>query len=135
MTVTIETIRDAAKLLEGEVNRTPAMRVRRLSQMTGAEVYLKLENLQVTGSFKVRGAGVKLASLTDDEKAKGVVAASAGNHAQGVAFHAGRHGLDATIYMPEGTPLANLWLTQAKMMGVEKERFADSTGEIGAMKV
>ena len=70
MTVTIETIRDAAKLLEGEVNRTPAMRVRRLSQMTGAEVYLKLENLQVTGSFKVRGAGVKLASLTDDEKAK-----------------------------------------------------------------
>ena len=112
MTVTIETIRDAAKLLEGEVNRTPAMRVRRLSQMTGAEVYLKLENLQVTGSFKVRGAGVKLASLTDDEKAKGVVAASAGNHAQGVAFHAGRHGLDATIYMPEGTPFTKVGRTE-----------------------
>lgn len=112
MTVTIETIRDAARLLEGEIIRTPALPVRRLSRASGADVYLKLENLQVTGSFKVRGAGVKLHSLTEDERARGVVAASAGNHAQGVAYHAGRHNIAATIYMPEGTPFTKVGRTE-----------------------
>ncbi|MAN79128.1 MAG: threonine ammonia-lyase, partial [Magnetovibrio sp.] len=112
MTVTIETIRDAARLLEGEVIRTPALPVRRLSRASGADVFLKLENLQVTGSFKVRGAGVKLHSLTEDERARGVVAASAGNHAQGVAYHAGRHNIAATIYMPEGTPFTKVGRTE-----------------------
>jgi threonine dehydratase len=110
--VTLDTIRDAARLLEGEIIRTPALPVRRLSRATGAEVYLKLENLQVTGSFKVRGAGVKLASLSDAERAKGVVAASAGNHAQGVAFHAGRLDISATIFMPEGTPFTKVGRTE-----------------------
>ena len=112
MTVTIDAIRDAARLLEGEIIRTPALRVRRLSRATGADVYLKLENLQVTGSFKVRGAGIKLGSLTKDERARGVVAASAGNHAQGVAYHAGRLGIAATIYMPEGTPFTKVGRTE-----------------------
>ena len=112
MTVTLEAIRDAARLLEGEIIRTPALPVRRLSRTTGAEVYLKLENLQVTGSFKVRGAGIKLFSLTDTERARGVVAASAGNHAQGVAYHAGRLGIDATIFMPEGTPFTKVGRTE-----------------------
>jgi threonine dehydratase len=112
MTVTIEDIRDAARLLEGEIIRTPTLPVRRLSRATGAEVYLKLENLQVTGSFKVRGAGIKLNSLTEDERARGVVAASAGNHAQGVAYHAGRLDIAATIYMPEGTPFTKVGRTE-----------------------
>ncbi len=112
MTVTIDAIRDAARQLQGEIIRTPALPVRRLSRATGAEVYLKLENLQVTGSFKVRGAGIKLGSLSDDERARGVVAASAGNHAQGVAYHAGRLGIAATIYMPEGTPFTKVGRTE-----------------------
>ena len=109
---TIDTIRQAAGLLEGEIIRTPAVPVRRLSRAVGAEVFLKLENLQVTGSFKVRGAGIKLNSLSDDERARGVVAASAGNHAQGVAYHAGRLEIAATIYMPEGTPLTKVGRTE-----------------------
>jgi threonine dehydratase len=112
MTVTIDTIRDAAHQLQGEIIRTPALPVRRLSRATGADVYLKLENLQVTGSFKVRGAGIKLGSLSDDERARGVVAASAGNHAQGVAYHAGRLDIAATIYMPEGTPFTKVGRTE-----------------------
>ena len=112
MTVTIDAIRDAARQLLGEIIRTPALPVRRLSRATGAEVYLKLENLQVTGSFKVRGAGIKLGSLSDDERARGVAAASAGNHAQGVAYHAGRLGIAATIYMPEGTPFTKVGRTE-----------------------
>ena len=112
MTVAFDDIRAAARALEGQIIRTPALPVRRLSRATGADVVLKLENLQVTGSFKVRGAGIKLASLTADERKRGVVAASAGNHAQGVAFHAGRMGIAATIYMPEGTPFTKVGRTE-----------------------
>ena len=111
-TATLETIREASRLLAGDIIRTPALPVRRLSRATGAEVYLKLENLQVTGSFKVRGAGVKLNSLSHIDRAKGIVAASAGNHAQGVAYHAGRLGISATIYMPEGTPFTKVGRTE-----------------------
>lgn len=113
MTVTIDDIRAAAELLEGKVVRTPAISSATLSDMCGAEIVLKLENLQVTGSFKPRGAFVKLKALTDKEKKAGVVAASAGNHAQGVAYHARNLGIPATIYMPEETPFTKVGRTEA----------------------
>ena len=104
MTVTLDDIKAAAAAIEGEVVKTPTTHSRTLSEITGAEVVLKFENLQYTGSFKDRGALVKLKSLTPDEQAAGVIAMSAGNHAQAVAYHAQRLGIAATIVMPEGTP-------------------------------
>lgn len=112
MTVTIDTIRDAARAIEGSVVRTPTVHSRTLSQLTGAEVFLKLENLQYTASFKDRGALVKLLSLTREQRAAGVVAASAGNHAQGVAYHAQRLGIPATIVMPVHTPFIKVVRTR-----------------------
>ncbi|MBC8337200.1 MAG: threonine ammonia-lyase [Rhodospirillales bacterium] len=113
MPVTIDAIRDAARQLEGRVVRTPSLPSPALSERCGAEIVLKLENLQVTGSFKSRGAYIKLAGLADEEKKAGVVAASAGNHAQGVAYHARNLGIPATIYMPEGTPFTKVGRTEA----------------------
>lgn len=104
MSVTIDDIRAAARAIEGAVVRTPCVRSRTLSEIVGAEIFLKLENLQYTASFKDRGALVKLQSLDAPERAKGVIAVSAGNHAQGVAYHAQRLGIPATIVMPKGTP-------------------------------
>ncbi len=101
MTVTASDIKAAAKLIAGEVMRTPLVAAPRLSEILGCELYLKLENLQFTGSFKDRGALVKLKSLTADQAKCGVIAMSAGNHAQGVAYHAPRLGIPATIVMPE----------------------------------
>src|SRR5262245_23589675 len=98
MTVTLDDIRTAAATIAGQVVRTPAVSAPRLAEATGvAELVLKLENLQFTGSFKDRGAFNKLKSLTPDEARRGVIAMSAGNHAQGVAYHAGRLGIPATI--------------------------------------
>jgi threonine dehydratase len=85
----------------------------RLCELTGAEVYVKYENLQVTNSFKDRGAFIKLASLSEAERARGVIAMSAGNHAQAVAYHAGRLGIRATIVMPETTPFVKIEATRA----------------------
>ena len=104
MAVTLDHIRAAAALIEGAVIKTPTAHSRTLSEITGAEVILKFENLQYTGSFKDRGALVKLASLNGDEKRAGVIAMSAGNHAQAVAYHSQRLGIAATIVMPRGTP-------------------------------
>jgi len=112
MTVTLEDIRAAARQLETRVVRTPALPSPALSDICGADIVLKLENLQVTGSFKPRGAYIKLAGLSDKEKKAGVVAASAGNHAQGVAYHARDLGIPATIYMPEGTPFTKVGRTE-----------------------
>jgi threonine dehydratase len=97
-------IQAAAARLQGQVLDTPCVASRTLSQITGCEVFLKFENLQYTASFKERGACNKLAQLTADERARGVVAMSAGNHAQGVAYHAQRLGLRAVIVMPRFTP-------------------------------
>jgi threonine dehydratase len=97
-------IRDAAQRLQGQVLNTPCVESRTLSELTGAQVFLKFENLQFTASFKERGACNKLAQLSDTEGARGVVAMSAGNHAQGVAYHAHRLGLRAVIVMPRFTP-------------------------------
>ncbi len=113
MTVTIEDIRAAAEQLEGKVTRTPTLRSGVLSELCGADIVLKLENLQLTGSFKPRGAYIKLNGLTDKEKKAGVVAASAGNHAQGVAYHARNLKIPAAIYMPEGTPFTKVARTEA----------------------
>lgn len=106
--ITLQDIRAAADVLVGQVNRTVCQRSRVLSKMTGAEVYLKFENFQFTASFKERGALNKLASLTETERQAGVVAMSAGNHAQAVAYHAGRLGIDSTIVMPTNTPFTKI---------------------------
>jgi len=102
--LTLPTIQDAAARLRGQVLDTPCVESRTLSQVTGAQVFLKFENLQFTASFKERGACNKLSQLTPEERARGVVAMSAGNHAQGVAYHAQRLGLRAVIVMPRFTP-------------------------------
>ncbi|WP_137391360.1 threonine ammonia-lyase [Rhodoligotrophos defluvii] len=113
MVVTLQDIQQANALLEGEIVRTPLLAAPKLSDLTGAEVFVKLENLQVTNSFKDRGAFVKLASLSEAEKARGVVAMSAGNHAQSVAYHAKRLGIPATIVMPVTTPFTKVERTRA----------------------
>lgn len=106
-------IQNARDLLEGQVLRTPTVASPGLSKLTGADVYLKLENQQVTGSFKVRGSYVRMAALSDDERKAGVIAASAGNHAQGVGYHAERLGIPAAIYMPANTPFTKVARTEA----------------------
>lgn len=113
MPVTIDDIQAAADLVAGEVLRTPSIVSMPLSDLSGARVVLKLENLQHTCSFKTRGALVKLASLDAADKLAGVIAASAGNHAQGVAFHAQRLGIPATIVMPKPTPFTKVARTEA----------------------
>jgi threonine dehydratase len=102
--LTLQDIRDAAVRLQGQVLDTPCVESKTLSHIVGAQVFLKFENLQFTASFKERGACNKLAQLTTAERAHGVVAMSAGNHAQGVAYHAQRLGLTAVIVMPGFTP-------------------------------
>lgn len=103
MTLTLDDVRNAAELIRGAVVKTPTLHSRTLSQVTGAEVVVKFENLQFTASFKDRGALVKLLQLSDAERKGGVIAVSAGNHAQGVAYHAQRLGIPATIVMPTNT--------------------------------
>lgn len=100
----IQDIQDAATRLRGQVLDTPCVESRTLSQIVGAQVFLKFENLQFTASFKERGACNRLALLSPEERTRGVVAMSAGNHAQGVAYHAQRLGLRAVIVMPRFTP-------------------------------
>ena len=113
MPVTAQSIRAAAVLLADQVIDTPCLYSRTLSEITGAEVYLKFENLQFTASFKERGALVKLLSLSPGERAAGVLAVSAGNHAQGVAYHARRLGVHAVIVMPRHTPHVKVEHTRA----------------------
>jgi threonine dehydratase len=108
MTVTIHTIRAAAKAIEGRVIRTPFLMSKTLSDITGAQVWVKFENFQFTAAFKERGALNKLLTLTEAEKRNGVIAMSAGNHAQGVAYHAARLGIPATIIMPLATPFTKV---------------------------
>ncbi|MFN4163801.1 MAG: threonine ammonia-lyase [Ferrovibrio sp.] len=101
-------VRAAADRIRGAVAETPCLHSRTLSSLTGAEVWLKFENHQFTASFKERGALNKLLQLSDDERKRGVIAMSAGNHAQGVAYHAGRLGIPATIVMPTITPFVKV---------------------------
>ncbi|HWA61660.1 MAG TPA: threonine ammonia-lyase, partial [Caulobacteraceae bacterium] len=112
MTLLLDDIRDAARRLEGHIERTPCRRSKTLSEITGADIWVKFENLQFTASYKERGALNRLLQLTDDEKARGVIAASAGNHAQGLAYHGQRLGIPVTIVMPRGTPFVKVQQTR-----------------------
>ncbi len=111
--ITLADIEAARRVLAGHVLRTPMLPAPRLSALTGAEVHVKYENLQVTNSFKERGARVKLASLADSDRKRGVIAMSAGNHAQAVAYHAASLGIPATVVMPVTTPFVKVAATRA----------------------
>ena len=110
--ISFEDIEAAARAIKGAVERTPMRMSRTLSQITGAEIWLKFENQQFTAAFKERGALNKLINLTEAEKKAGVIAMSAGNHAQGVAYHAQRLGIPATIVMPQNTPFVKVMHTR-----------------------
>ncbi|MDR0345643.1 MAG: pyridoxal-phosphate dependent enzyme, partial [Nocardiopsaceae bacterium] len=110
--VTPADVAAAADVLRGVLSPTPLVHSRVLSERAGGPVFLKCENLQRTGSFKARGAYLRISRLSGQERARGVVAASAGNHAQGVAFAAARLGTQATVFMPVGAPLPKLEATQ-----------------------
>ncbi|MEO0944472.1 MAG: threonine ammonia-lyase [Pseudomonadota bacterium] len=112
MTLTFSDIEAAHKAIADATLLTPTVMAHRLSAILGIELYLKLENLQHTNAFKARGALNKLLSLTSEERACGVIACSAGNHAQGVAYHATRLGIASTIVMPEGTPFNKIKRTE-----------------------
>jgi len=120
-------IRAAAQRLKGQVLDTPCVESRTLSQIMGAQVFLKFENLQFTASFKERGACNKLAQLSDEEKRRGVIAMSAGNHAQGVAYHAQRLGLRAVIVMPRFTP--GVKVERTRSFGPEVVLYGDTLDE------
>ncbi|GAA4736533.1 threonine ammonia-lyase [Amnibacterium soli] len=139
---TLERIRDAARVLAPLAARTPMETSRFLASVTGAPVHLKCENLQRTGSYKIRGASYRLSRLSPEERARGVVAASAGNHAQGVAFAARELGIEATIFMPIGVALPKLEATRDYGATVElvgdvvdeslaaAKRWAEQTGAV-----
>ncbi len=113
MSITLADVEAARRTIAGRVVRTPMLAAPKLSTLTGASVYVKYENLQVTNSFKERGALNKLASLSAAECARGVIAMSAGNHAQAVAYHAEKLGIPATIVMPVTTPFVKVYATRA----------------------
>jgi len=110
--VTLETIKAARERIRDSVFLSPFMRSETFSKLTGNSIYLKLENLQMTGSYKERGALNRILLLTDDEKRRGVIAASAGNHAQAVAYHATKRGIAAQICMPLTTPIVKVTATR-----------------------
>ncbi|MET3711540.1 threonine dehydratase [Sphingomonas trueperi] len=110
--MSIADVRAAAERISGAVVRTPTLHSRTLSQLTGANVYLKFENLQFTAAYKERGALNTLLQLDAEARSKGVIAASAGNHAQGLAYHATRLGIPSTIVMPKNTPIVKVTQTE-----------------------
>lgn len=142
LSVQLSDIISARELLDGVIVDTPVEHSRALGRMLGATVHLKAENLQRAGSFKVRGAYVRMARLTDEEKSRGVVAASAGNHAQGVALAAKKLGVEATIFMPRGVALPKLAATRDHGAEVilhgsnvdealaEAQQFSDDSGAV-----
>jgi threonine dehydratase len=131
----------AAALLDGIVRHTPLEHSRALADRVGGPVWLKCENLQHTGSFKFRGAYTRISRLTDEERARGVVAASAGNHAQGVALAARMLGARSTVFMPETAPLPKVAATRGygaeiRLLGqtlseplIAAQEYAEETGQ------
>ncbi len=111
--VTLDDVRAARERIRSQVYLSPCARSETLSRLTGCHAWLKLENLQMTGAYKERGALARLTRLGPEERGRGLIAASAGNHAQAVAYHAGRMGIPATIVMPEGTPLLKVANTRS----------------------
>jgi threonine dehydratase len=126
--VTLDDILRAQGRIAGAIVRTPTLLSRTLSQMTGAEVYLKFENFQFTAAYKERGALNRLLTLTDEQRARGVIAASAGNHAQGLAYHGARLGVPVTIVMPRPTPTVKVMQTEGHGATVvlHGEKFEDA---------
>jgi threonine dehydratase len=125
--IVLTDIEAAQTIIAGRVLRTPMLPAPRLSELTGADVFVKYENLQVTNSFKERGALNKLASLDGEDRKRGVIAMSAGNHAQAVAYHAKRLGIAATIVMPVTTPAVKIVATKA--YGADVILYGESVGE------
>jgi threonine dehydratase len=123
VTVTVADVRAAAAALRGSIVETPCLHSRTLSEITGCELYLKFENLQFTASFKERGALCRLLALTPEQRRAGVIAASAGNHAQGVAYHAKRLGIPAVVVMPRHTP--NVKVDRTESHGAEIVLYGD----------
>ena len=129
--VSFKDIQSAADTLQGQIVRTPLIAAPKLSALTGADVFVKYENLQFTNSFKDRGAFLKLSSLKPDERKRGVIAMSAGNHAQAVAYHASRLDIAAVIVMPENTPFVTIGNTEA--LGAEVVLSGETLQESRAM--
>ena len=112
LAITPDDVEAAAARIAGQIVRTPTLESRTLGELTGAKVYLKFENLQFTAAYKERGALNRLLALTPEERKRGVVGMSAGNHAQGLAYHARRLGIPATIVMPRFTPMVKVQQTE-----------------------
>lgn len=131
MTVTFEDVCAAREAIKNSVILTPTVRATRLSIHLGIDLYLKLENLQHTSAFKARGALNKLLTLTPEQRKKGVIACSAGNHAQGVAYHATRLGIPSVIVMPKGTPFNKIKRTEdfGGKVVIYGKNFDESVGE------
>src|SRR5450759_4682384 len=125
--LSLNDIEQAAQRLQGHLLNTPCVASKTLSQFTGAQIYLKFENLQYKTSFKERGACNKLAQLSSDERRRGVIAMSAGNHAQGVAYHAQRLGIRAVIVMPRFTP--GVKIARTRSFGAEIVLHGDTLDE------
>jgi threonine dehydratase len=132
----LEAVRRAASAIEDAISRTPLTHSRTLSDLTGAEVWLKFENLQYTASFKERGALNRLLQLSSAQKSKGVLAVSAGNHAQAVAYHAARLGIESTIVMPRPTPNIKVQCTRELGASVELlgADFAEAQAHVGEIE-
>jgi len=136
MTLTFADIEAAAARLKGHVERTPLRHSVTLSQITGAQVWVKFENLQFTAAYKERGALNKLLLLTDEERKRGVIAASAGNHSQGLAYHAARLGVPVTIVMPRSTPFTKVQHTRdyGAEVVIEGDSYDEAYGHALALK-
>jgi threonine dehydratase len=131
MTLSLDDIRAAAARLKGHIERTPLRHSRTLSEITGAEVWVKFENQQFTAAYKERGALNTLLQLSDNEAKRGVIAASAGNHSQGLAYHAARLGVPVTIVMPRTTPFVKVQQTRAH--GAEVVQAGETYDEAAAV--
>ena len=129
--VTLGDIEAAAATLAGFVKRTNFDHSRTLSEITGADIWLKFENLQFTATFKERGALNRLSALSADQRKQGVIAASAGNHAQGVAYHAARLAIPATIFVPVGTPTVKIGTPPARRNRHRRRRDAGRGRQFG----
>lgn len=135
--LTIDHVREAAARIEGAVVKTPMMRSTTLSEITGADIWLKFENLQFTAAYKERGALNALLQLTDEQKRRGVIAASAGNHSQGLSYHGTRLGVPVTIVMPRTTPTVKVMQTESVGGNVvlEGETFDDAHAHARTLEV
>src|SRR3954470_12818319 len=137
MTLSFDDILAAQERLKGHIERTPCRHSKTLSKITGAKVWVKFENLQFTAAYKERGALNKLMLLSNSERAKGVIAASAGNHAQGLAYHGARLGVPVTIVMPKTTPFVKVQHTRdfGANVVIEGETYDDASAHAHKLQV